>query len=169
MIIGGAALNAEVEAFFTRWSSLYGGLRDDGMCPAISYDHHYNFVPTSCGSVLEGIMEARIDSTDPENIPGEIQVRGENVMKGYYKNPSNRRRFYKGWLVKDGRLGVMKGRRFLLKDASKPCFYLPMARIFIRGDWVKVEQLAIYFRKFGGVTGNRWWHWFIRYSRSYLW
>ena len=76
--------------------------------PLISYDRHQNFVPTSCGRVLEGIMEARIDSNEPTKTPGEIQVRGENVMKGYYKNPSATDAAFTedGWL-RTGDLGIM--------------------------------------------------------------
>lgn len=121
VIIGGAALNAEVEAFFhTMKFPFTVGYGMTECAPLISYDHHYNFVPTSCGSVLEGIMEARIDSTDPENIPGEIQVRGENVMKGYYKNPeATEDAFTKdGWL-RTGDSGVMKGRRLFIKGRIK--------------------------------------------------
>lgn len=121
VIIGGAALNAEVEAFFhTMKFPFTVGYGMTECAPLISYDHHYNFVPTSCGSVLEGIMEARIDSTDPENIPGEIQVRGENVMKGYYKNPeATEDAFTKdGWL-RTGDSGVMKGRKLFIKGRIK--------------------------------------------------
>ena len=54
--------------------------------PLISYDHNDEYVPGSCGQILKGIMKVRIDSEDPYNKVGEIQVSGENVMKGYYKN-----------------------------------------------------------------------------------
>lgn len=121
VIIGGAALNAEVEAFFYKMNFPFTvGYGMTECAPLISYDHHYNFVPTSCGSVLEGIMEARIDSSDPERIPGEIQVRGENVMKGYYKNPEATAETFTedGWL-KTGDSGVMRGRRLFIKGRLK--------------------------------------------------
>ncbi|MDE6325452.1 MAG: AMP-binding protein, partial [Duncaniella sp.] len=55
--------------------------------PLISYTPWRKFIVGSSGRTLPGLMESRIDSADPANIPGEICVRGENVMKGYYKNP----------------------------------------------------------------------------------
>lgn len=109
VIIGGAALSKEVEAFFHQIKFPFTvGYGMTECAPLISYDHHYDFVPTSCGTVLKGIMEVRIDSPDPQNIPGEIQVRGENVMKGYYKNPpATEAAFTKdGWL-KTGDSGVL--------------------------------------------------------------
>ncbi|RNC64701.1 AMP-binding protein [Proteiniphilum sp. X52] len=121
VIIGGAALNAEVEAFFHKIKFPFTvGYGMTECAPLISYDHHYDFVPTSCGSVLDKIMEARIDSPDPENIPGEIQVRGENVMKGYYKNPEATAAAFTadGWL-KTGDQGIMKGRRLFIKGRIK--------------------------------------------------
>ncbi len=121
VIIGGAALNAEVEACFYKMRFPFTvGYGMTECAPLISYDHHHEFIPTSCGSVLKGIMEARIDSPDPENVPGEIQVRGENVMKGYYKNPEATKEAFTedGWL-KTGDSGVMKGRRLFIKGRIK--------------------------------------------------
>ena len=121
VVIGGAALNAEVEAFFHKMKFPFSvGYGMTECAPLISYDHHYDFIPTSSGSVLEGIMEARIDSPEPEKIPGEIQVRGENVMKGYYKNPEATSAAFTddGWL-KTGESGIMVGRRLFIKGRIK--------------------------------------------------
>lgn len=121
VIIGGAALNAEVEAFFHRMQFPFTvGYGMTECAPLIAYDHHKDFVPTSCGSVLKDIMEARIDSTDPENVPGEIQVRGENVMSGYYRNSEATKAAFTddGWL-KTGDLGIMRGSRLFIKGRLK--------------------------------------------------
>lgn len=53
--------------------------------PAISYDDWHTFKAGSCGKAVDR-MEIAINSSDPENIVGEILVRGANVMDGYYKN-----------------------------------------------------------------------------------
>ena len=121
VVIGGSALNAEVEAFFHRMQFPFTvGYGMTECAPLIAYDHHKDFVPTSCGSVLKDIMEARIDSTDPENIPGEIQVRGENVMSGYYRNSEATKAAFTddGWL-KTGDLGIMRGSRLFIKGRLK--------------------------------------------------
>ena len=88
VIVGGAPLNHEVEDFLHKIKFPFTvgyGMTECG--PLISYTHWKDFQPGSSGCTLPGIMETKIESTDPENVPGEICVRGENVMQGYYKNP----------------------------------------------------------------------------------
>lgn len=121
VIIGGAALGKDIEAFFYKIKFPFTvGYGMTECAPLISYDYHYDFVPTSCGTVLKNIMEARIDSPDPENVPGEIQVRGENVMKGYYKNPEATKAAFTedGWL-KTGDSGVLKNNKLFIKGRIK--------------------------------------------------
>ena len=88
IIVGGAPLNHEVEEFLHRIKFPFTvgyGMTECG--PLISHTPWRQFQCGSSGRTLQSIMESRIDSADPENVPGEICVRGENVMKGYYKNP----------------------------------------------------------------------------------
>lgn len=86
VIIGGAPLNAEVEAFFHqigfRFTIGYGMTE---CAPLISYTPWHKFIPTSVGKILD-VMEVKILSNDPYHEVGEIMVRGEHVMMGYYKN-----------------------------------------------------------------------------------
>ncbi len=86
-IVGGAPLNAEVEAFLQKIKFPFTvGYGMSECAPLISYTDWSEFQATSCGKPIAGHMYARIDSADPENVAGEICVWGEHVMKGYYKN-----------------------------------------------------------------------------------
>lgn len=88
LIIGGAALNAEVESFLRKINFPFTvgyGMTECG--PLIGYAPWEIQRPGSCGKVVDR-MEARVDSPDPVNKPGLLWVRGENVMKGYYNNPT---------------------------------------------------------------------------------
>jgi long-chain acyl-CoA synthetase len=108
VIVGGAPLNAEVEDFLLKIKfpvSVGYGMTE--CAPLISFSLCPDYVPHSCGKVLD-IMEARIDSPDPYHVAGEIQVRGQNVMSGYYKNEEATRNVFAedGWL-KTGDLGTI--------------------------------------------------------------
>ena len=108
IIIGGAAMNPEVEEFFHKIKfpfTIGYGMTECG--PLISYAPWDKFVPSSSGKILD-IMEARIYKENPEAETGEIQVRGENVMTGYYKNPEATQEVFTkdGWL-RTGDLGTM--------------------------------------------------------------
>ena len=86
IIVGGAAFNREVEDFLHSISFPYTvGYGATECAPIICYADWREFVPGSCGRAAKN-MQVRIDSPDPQNIPGEILARGLNVMLGYYKN-----------------------------------------------------------------------------------
>ena len=87
VIVGGAALNAEVEDFLYKIKFPFTvGYGMTECAPLVSHTPWREFVPHSSGRILPGIMECKILSDDPENVPGEICVRGENVMSGYFHN-----------------------------------------------------------------------------------
>ena len=87
VIIGGAALNQEVEQFLKRIDFPYTvGYGATECAPIICYRDWHTFAPGSCGRAALH-QQVKIVSPDPQNIPGEILTKGPNVMLGYYKNP----------------------------------------------------------------------------------
>lgn len=86
-IVGGAPMNLETEAFLLdiKFPMTVGyGMTE--CAPLISFTPENEFKPTSCGKYLHGLLTVKIDSEDPEHKAGEILVKGEHVMQGYYKN-----------------------------------------------------------------------------------
>ena len=121
IIIGGAAFNQEVEQFLKRIDFPYTvGYGATECAPIICYADYHDFVPGSCGKPVVH-MEVRIDSEDPENVPGEILARGLNVMLGYYKNEEATRQTLDkdGW-YHTGDLGTMDANgNVFIKGRSK--------------------------------------------------
>ncbi|MFR9591362.1 MAG: AMP-binding protein, partial [Rikenellaceae bacterium] len=86
-VVGGAAMNHETESFLTKIGfPLTVGYGMTECAPLISFSPNDEFKLGSCGKVITKNLEVKILSSDPQNIPGEILVRGEHVMVGYYKN-----------------------------------------------------------------------------------
>lgn len=121
VIIGGAAFNKEVESFLHRIGFQYTvGYGATECAPIISYADYKTFVPGSCGRPVVH-MEVKIDSHDPENVPGEILARGLNVMLGYYKNEEATQNTLdkEGW-YHTGDLGTMDAEgNIFIKGRSK--------------------------------------------------
>lgn len=121
VVIGGAALNKEVGKFLSDIKFPYTvgyGMTECG--PLISYEYWDTYKPTSCGRPVDR-MEVRIDSSNPEKETGEIIVRGENVMLGYYKNEEATKHVLTpdGWL-RTGDLGLIDKDGFVfIKGRSK--------------------------------------------------
>ena len=121
IIVGGAAFNQEVEQFLQQIGFPYTvGYGATECAPIICYADYTEFVPGSCGKVVVN-MEVKIDSPDPENVPGEILARGMNVMLGYYKNEEATRTTLdaEGW-YHTGDLGTMDANgNVFIKGRSK--------------------------------------------------
>lgn len=121
VIVGGAAFNQEVENLLHQLKFPYTvGYGATECAPIICYEDWKKFVPGSCGKAAYG-MTVRINSSDPENVPGEILVKGPNVMLGYYKNEEATAETIDadGW-YHTGDLGVMdKDGNVFIKGRSK--------------------------------------------------
>ena len=121
VVIGGAPLSHEVEVFFNKIRfpfSIGYGMTECG--PLISYANWDKTRLESAGKIVD-TMEVTIDSNDPYNEVGEIFVRGENVMQGYYKNPEATKAAIddNGWLH-TGDLGIIDKDNFIyIKGRSK--------------------------------------------------
>ena len=116
VILGGAALNREVEDLLKRMKFPYVvgyGMTECG--PLISYRDKSEYVKYSCGTNV-GTVDIRIDSANPYRVLGEIQVKGDAVMLGYYKNEDATAATFTsdGWL-KTGDMGILdrKGNLFI--------------------------------------------------------
>ncbi len=113
LIIGGAALNKDVEDFLIKIGFPFTvgyGMTECG--PLISYCQWDSQKKGSCGRIVDR-MEARIDSDDPANVPGVLWVRGDNVMKGYYKNPEATDAVMKDGWMNTGDICTMDSENYL--------------------------------------------------------
>ena len=115
-IMGGAALNPDVEKVFRKMGLPYTvGYGMTEAAPLLAYAEPWNFAPGSCGIKVDS-AEVRIDSEDPEHIPGEIQAKGSNICSGYFNNPeASENLFTEDGFLRTGDLGVMdsKGNIFI--------------------------------------------------------
>lgn len=121
LVCGGAPLNAEVEEFFQKMKFPYTvGYGMTECAPLISFSPTEEFVPKSAGRMIP-VMEVKINDKDPQTGIGEICVRGENLMSGYYKNPDATDSMIdkEGWLH-TGDLGyVDENENVFIKGRSK--------------------------------------------------
>ena len=125
VIIGGAAFNKEVEAFFKKMEFPFTvGYGMTECAPIITYDDYKTAKLYSCGKIVPN-MEMKIDSPDPVNIPGELLVKGANVFLGYYKNEEATREVLDkdGWLH-TGDMGVIDADGYLFLRGRSKCMIL---------------------------------------------
>ncbi|MDX9945964.1 MAG: AMP-binding protein [Bacteroidales bacterium] len=130
IVIGGAAFNAEAERFFRKIGFRFTvgyGMTECG--PLISYASWDTTKLGASGRPVDS-LEVTIDSSDPEKEMGEIILRGENVMLGYYKNEKATREIIdeNGWMH-TGDLGIMdKDKNIFIKGRSKSMILGPSGK-----------------------------------------
>jgi long-chain acyl-CoA synthetase len=130
LVIGGAAFNADAEKFFRKIGFRYAvgyGMTECG--PLISYDGWKTARFASCGKPVD-TLEVKIDSPDPQNVVGEIILRGDNVMLGYYKNEKATKEVIDedGWMH-TGDLGVIDRDGYIyIKGRSKDMLLGPSGK-----------------------------------------
>lgn len=125
VIIGGAAFNPEVERFFHKIGFPFTvGYGMTECAPIIGYADWKDAKLYSCGKQVLN-MEIRIDSPDPQNIPGEVLVKGANVFLGYYKNEEATKNVLgeDGWFH-TGDMGVMDSDGYLFLKGRSKCMIL---------------------------------------------
>ena len=125
VIIGGAAFNKEVESFFKRMNFPFTvGYGMTECAPIITYDDWQVEKLYSCGKAVVN-MEVRIASPDPQNTPGEIQVKGSNVFLGYFKNEAATKEVLTddGWF-RTGDMGILDADGCLFIKGRTKCMIL---------------------------------------------
>ena len=125
VIIGGAAFNKEVEAFFKKMNFPFTvGYGMTECAPIITYDDWKDEKLYSCGKAAPN-MQVRICSSDPAEIPGEIQIKGDNVFLGYFKNEEATAEVLTedGWF-RTGDMGVLDSEGSLFIKGRTKCMIL---------------------------------------------
>ncbi len=150
VILGGAAFNPEVEKFLHKIGFRYTvgyGMTECG--PIICYSHWNEVKVGSAGRAVIN-MEVRVDSPDPEKIPGEVQVRGENIFLGYFKNEEATKESFTqdGWF-RTGDMGVLDKDGYLFLRGRSKCMVLGPS-----GQNIYPEELEATINNFNYVVDS---------------
>ena len=160
VIIGGAAFNKEVEAFFKKMNFPFTvGYGMTECAPIITYDDWKEEKIYSCGKAAPN-MEVRIASANPAEIPGEIQVKGANVFLGYFKNEEATAEVFTedGWfrtgdmgiLDEDGSLYIKGRTKCMILGPSGQNIYPEEVETLLNSQPYVVDSLVI--EDNGGLT-----------------
>ncbi len=160
VIIGGAAFNKEVEAFFKQIGFPFTvGYGMTECAPIITYDDWSVEKLYSCGKAAPN-LEVRIDSSDPVNVAGEILVKGANVFLGYFKNEEATKAVFTedGWfrtgdmgvLDEDGSLYIRGRSKCMILGPSGQNIYPEEVETVINSQPYVVESLVV--EEDGGLT-----------------
>jgi long-chain acyl-CoA synthetase len=152
-IVGGAAISPETEEFLMKIKfPITVGYGMTETAPLISYTYWPGFKPGSVGRFLQNYLEVKIDSPDHEHVAGEIIVRGENVMQGYYKNEAATADVLRdGWLHTgdigtmdaDGTLYIRGRSKTMILSASGQNIYPEEIEAKLNNLYLVMESLVV--------------------------
>jgi long-chain acyl-CoA synthetase len=150
VILGGAAFNPEVEKFLHKIGFHYTvGYGMTECAPIIGYAHWDKVKVGSAGRAALN-MQIRIDSKDPQNVPGEVQIKGPNVCLGYYKNPeATKEAFTKDGWFRTGDMGIIDGDGYLYLRGRSKCMVLGPS-----GQNIYPEELEAVINTFSYVVDS---------------
>lgn len=157
VVIGGAALNSDVENFLKKIKFPFTvgyGMTECG--PLISYVYWSEYRKRSSGQVVDR-MQAKIDSEDQQNIVGEILVKGSNLMLGYYKNEEATKETFTedGWL-KTGDLGTIDEDNFIyIKGRNKNMILGPSGQNIYPEDIEERLNISPYIHESLAIDENQ--------------
>ena len=125
IILGGAPFNPEVEAFLrTIHFPFTVGYGMTECAPLVTYCKWYKTRKGSCGKPIR-CCQVRIDSKNPHKIPGEIQIKGDNVFMGYYKNrQATAASFTNDNWLKTGDMGIIDADGYVYLKGRSKCMIL---------------------------------------------
>ena len=150
VILGGAAFNPEVEKFLHKIGFHYTvGYGMTECAPIIGYAHWDKVKVGSAGRAAMN-MEIRIDSSDPQRVPGEVQVKGPNVCLGYYKNEEATSDAFTedGWF-RTGDMGIVDKDGYLFLRGRSKCMVLGPS-----GQNIYPEELEAVINTFSYVVDS---------------
>ncbi len=113
VICGGAALSRKAEEDMTAWGiNVLVGYGITECAPIVSVNRPYHQKRGSCGLIID-CNQVRVADKNDEGI-GEIQVKGDNVFKGYFNDEEETAKSFTedGWF-KTGDLGYVDNDGFL--------------------------------------------------------
>lgn len=150
VILGGAAFNPEVEKFLHKIGFHYTvGYGMTECAPIIGYAHWDKVKVGSAGRAAMN-MQIRIDSSNPQTIAGEVQVKGPNVCLGYYKNPEATAEAFTpdGWF-RTGDMGIIDSDGYLFLKGRSKCMVLGPS-----GQNIYPEELEAIINTFSYVVDS---------------
>jgi long-chain acyl-CoA synthetase len=149
LFCGGAWFDPEIRRFFKSYdiTLLHSyGLSETSSIVCVEYPNSTDF--TSVGTVFEN-MTVKIDNPNEDGV-GEIIVKGDNVFKGYYKNPeATNRAFDDCGFFHTGDLGRLEGN--LLYNYGR----IKKVIVLSNGENVYPDEIISVLKTYPGVSGAR--------------